>query len=117
MCRSSLVPAFGLIGVTGTPASSAPMTPTAISGSFTAHAATRSLPDHLLGHRGGGVAKLPVAQLPIAEPQGDLVGRIRQRREQHARETSTGTRNYARFRRQPAPPARMRTPDVSSRRA
>ena len=44
MCLSSLVPAFGLIGVIGTPASSAPMTATAISGSFTAHAATRCLP-------------------------------------------------------------------------
>ena len=43
MCLSSLVPAFGLIGVMGTPASSAPTTATAISGSFTAHAATRSL--------------------------------------------------------------------------
>ena len=44
MCLSSLLPALGLIGVIGTPASSAPMTATATSGSFTAHAATRSCP-------------------------------------------------------------------------
>ena len=44
MCLSSLVPAFGLIGVIGTPASSAPMTATAISGSFTAQAATFCFP-------------------------------------------------------------------------
>ena len=44
MCASSRSPAFGLIGVIGTPASSAPITATAISGSLTAHAATRSDP-------------------------------------------------------------------------
>jgi hypothetical protein len=44
MCASSRSPAFGLTGVIGTPASSAPMTATAISGSFTAQAATRSRP-------------------------------------------------------------------------
>ncbi len=44
MCSSSLEPALGLIGVIGTPASSAPITATAISGSFTAQAATRERP-------------------------------------------------------------------------
>ena len=44
MCFELAVPALGLIGVIGTPASSAPMTATAISGSFTAQAATRCRP-------------------------------------------------------------------------
>ena len=44
MCASSLAPDLGLIGITGTPASSAPMTATAVSIRGSATTATRPVP-------------------------------------------------------------------------
>ena len=44
MCSSSRVPAFGLIGTTGTPAASAPTTATHVSSDDVAHTATREAP-------------------------------------------------------------------------
>ena len=43
------------------------------------------LPADLLGHGGRRVAQLPVGERALREPQGDLVARVRQRGEQHAR--------------------------------
>ena len=83
MWPSSRSPALGLIGTTGTPASSAPDDGDARLGHRQRPHPHALCPRDLLGHVRGGVAHLRVGQLALREAQGETVGRLAESREEH----------------------------------
>ena len=84
MWASSLAPDLGLIGITGTPATSAPMTATAVSIRGSASTATRARPVKLGGDGARRRGELRVGQRPVREAQrGAVGGGVGEGREEH----------------------------------
>ena len=71
-----------MTGTIGTPALSAPITATQVSGDGWARTATPVAPGYGVRHRGAGATQLRVAQRPLREDDGRLGGGLGQGREQ-----------------------------------
>ena len=89
MWPSSRSPAFGLMGTAATPASSAPMTATAVSGADTAHTPTRSAPATSSATWAAASRSCAIGQLHVAEAQGEAVVGVAERGEEHVGDPST----------------------------